>query len=212
MHNEGGGGAFLGGDLVLVGPATVVGHGAAFEHRIVEFRRVPRVGHRRVVDKHHDSLAAHINSFEIVPAVLRSHDSIADEHQLRVRHLDFGNEPFGPDNSLAANREIDAFPADDIRQTHVAGRHSHQGHRRNERSVGIARFESHALELINQVTDGELLAFGSRRAAFELVRRQCPDVAHQTISRNARRGFLHVGAPGCAQRSAGNCRRDSAGP
>ena len=61
-----------GGLLELVGPAAVVGHGVAAE---VVFSG-------RVVHQHHQDLAREVGISEVVPAVLRRLDAVADEQQL----------------------------------------------------------------------------------------------------------------------------------
>src|SRR5262245_62702126 len=64
MNYDGGGSPLFGGNLVLVGPPAVVGHGGAFEHFGVEFRRVVRVWYRGIVDKHDNRLSLDVHTFE----------------------------------------------------------------------------------------------------------------------------------------------------
>ncbi len=60
----------------LVGPASVIGHDA----RVEEFR----ILRRRLVDDHQQHLAFDVHALEIVPAVFRRLDAIADEDDGRV--------------------------------------------------------------------------------------------------------------------------------
>src|SRR5439155_14518894 len=92
VHDDRGSGSLFRGDFVFVGPTTVVRHRGALEHLVVELRRIARVGHGRVVDQYHDRFAAHIDTFEIVPAVFGGDDAIAHKHQLRLIHVDLGDK------------------------------------------------------------------------------------------------------------------------
>src|SRR3546814_12463465 len=62
-------GAELRCDLVLVRPATVIGHRIALEHRRIELGRIVWIRDRRIVDQHDDGLAFQVYALVIVPAV-----------------------------------------------------------------------------------------------------------------------------------------------
>jgi hypothetical protein len=49
--------------------------------------------------------------------------------------------------------------------------------------VGIARLEAGGAELLLQILDGELFAFGTGTAAFKFVRREHSDMLQQAITR-----------------------------
>ena len=91
VNNDGCGGAFLSGDFILVGPAAVVGHRLAFEHLLIELRRILRVRYGRIVDEHDNGLAFHIDTFVIVPAVFRRDNAISDKNDIGVFDLHFGH-------------------------------------------------------------------------------------------------------------------------
>src|SRR6185369_16925848 len=65
--------------LVLVRPAPVVEAALAGEQL-----RIPI----RIVVEHQQSLAAHVDAFEVVPAILRGFDAVADEDDLTVADSD----------------------------------------------------------------------------------------------------------------------------
>ena len=65
-------GTELRGDLELVAPATVVGHGSPTEDVLAG----------RIIDQDEQDLAAHVQSFEVVPFVFRSDGAVAHENEL----------------------------------------------------------------------------------------------------------------------------------
>lgn len=85
MHQHDRRRAFGGRLLVLVRPAAIVRHGLATKHRGIELRAVARVGHRRIANEHHDYFAAHVDSFDVIPAILGRFNTIANEDYLTRR-------------------------------------------------------------------------------------------------------------------------------
>src|SRR3546814_10306880 len=81
MDHQHAGRALARGFLVLVGPATVVGHGLAAE---VAFAGLV-VG---VVDQHQRALALQVDALEVVPAALGRGYAVAYEHDRRIHDLD----------------------------------------------------------------------------------------------------------------------------
>ena len=80
VHDDRRGRALLGGDLVLVGPAAVVRHRLALEHR----RRRAATGRAGSGTAGSFTsmtivLPAHVDALVVVPAVLRRDDAVADE-------------------------------------------------------------------------------------------------------------------------------------
>src|SRR5207245_351927 len=96
MHDDRGSRSFLRSDFVFVGPTTVVRHRGPLEHLVIKLQRVAWVRYGRIVDQNDNRFAAHIEAFEIVPAVFRGDNSIADEHQLRLTQVDLGDKSLRP--------------------------------------------------------------------------------------------------------------------
>ncbi len=66
VNDDGARGALARGFLELVGPAPVIGHGAAAEAAIVAGFEIG------IVDQDHGDLAAHVDAFVIVPVRVRA--------------------------------------------------------------------------------------------------------------------------------------------
>jgi UDP:flavonoid glycosyltransferase YjiC (YdhE family) len=118
VHHNRGGGALLGGDLVLVRPASVVRHRAPAEERVVE-HGVAGHGDRGVVHQHDDRLPGHVHVLVVVPAVFGSDHAVADEHELAVLDPDLGRHAPGLRDEVAHPLERDAAPPDRERGGHL---------------------------------------------------------------------------------------------
>ncbi len=137
------------GALVLVDPAAVVEAPLAGEERVVP------VG---VVVEHHEHLALQVDPLEVVPAVLRRLDAVADEDQLRVgepgrRTLDAGRA-----DVLLVPGEIDVRRAG-AEKAHFAGAALFRptiSKRLLQVAVRARRLESDRLELRGEVGAREL--------------------------------------------------------
>ncbi len=82
--------------LELIGPATVVSHGAAVEDiRILG-------GESGIVDQHHDRLALDVDPFVVVPVVLGSDDTVTDVDHFRSVETDLVLDLKGPAHKLVA--------------------------------------------------------------------------------------------------------------
>ena len=77
MHDDRASRALSAGFFEFVCPATIIGHGFAFEEFIA-------AGIAWVIDQHDDCFAFNIEPGIIVPAIFRGNDAIANEDQFRV--------------------------------------------------------------------------------------------------------------------------------
>ena len=152
VDDDRGGSPPLGGDLVLVGPASVVRHRLALEHRLVQPGRIVRVRHGRVADEHQDRLAAHVHVLVVVPAVLGRDHPVADEHDLRIVHADLRHEARGGGDEIvrvvehprpAAGTQVEAGLRDDPGNRNLL----------DERAVRVAGLEADLFELLGDVAD-----------------------------------------------------------
>ena len=168
VHDDAGGGALGGGDLVLVHPAAVVGHGFAAEDLRVELAGLG-IEDRRIVDEHDDGLAAHVHALVVVPVVLGGDDAIADEHDVAVLLLDMFHDAGGEADEVVDVRERHRFAADGERKR-GGGRDAHERHVLNVGAVGIAGLQAHFFELADEVGDGLFLAGRRGTAALKFVR------------------------------------------
>ena len=179
VDDQGGRGALARGFLELVGPATVVGHAPAIEQR-----RIVGV-EARIVDQHHDRLAAHVESGVIVPAGFRRIDAIADEDQRAVgqRHVGFrlarDGDSLGTEGQLAARTALG--------QRKLAGVLVHRGfdHRHGlEIAVAVAGLQAETLELLAQVLHGLVFAGRAGAASAEFVGGQHLQVHGEVLGRD----------------------------
>ena len=180
MNEDGRRRALEGGDFVLVGPAAVVGQLVALEHRLVEPRRVVRIGHGGVAREHEDRLAAHVHVLVVVPTVFRRDDAVADEHDVGFFHVHFRHEPRRARHEIvgvtqrrraSAGGQAHFWPGDDARQRHFL----------HETAVRVARLEAEFFELLRDVLDGKLLAARSRRTPAEFIGREHGDVREEVF-------------------------------
>ena len=191
VNDEGGRGSPRGGDLELVGPAAIVGHGPPLEELLVEFGRVLCVGDLRIVDQHDDGLAANVDPLEIVPAIFGSDDSVANEDNVSVLDLDRRLEAGGAGEVvLRGERHLPGADGEgSLGRRGVAD----EGHLLDPRAIRIARLQSEGLEAIDEVADGQLLAASPGSASFIFVRGQDADVVEERLSREAGEGRLQFG-------------------
>ena len=179
--------AFRRRDLVFVSPATVISHRVALEHRAVELRRIGGIWNRRIVDEHYDRLAAHIDVLVVVPAVLGRDDAVADEHDVGVRHLHFRLKAQRCGDEIAGHGELQFLRARRDGDGRF-GRHTVQRDVLDEGAVGIPGLKPDALELIDEITNGELLAARAGTTTFKLVGGQPLDVREKLVSLDALAG------------------------
>src|SRR5277367_496738 len=106
MNDDRGGGALLGGDLVLVGPAAIVSHGAALKHFRIELGGICGIRDGRIVYEHDDGLALHIDALVVIPAILGSHNAVAHENHGGVVDLNLRHGTHGPGSDVFARREL----------------------------------------------------------------------------------------------------------
>lgn len=159
------------GLFVLVGPAAVIGHRLAAEVALAGLE----VG---IVDQHEGDLALQVDALEVVPVTLGRGHAIADEDDRGVLDGDLRRAglgcaqgdvlALGPGLGLAAGGDADADRALDLEagQRHVLGPGALALHQIS------TRLQSGVLELVDDVGDRFLLAFGGRAATFELIGRQ----------------------------------------
>ena len=178
MHDDGGRGAEFRRHFVFVGPAPVIGHALALEHRRIELSRIVGVWDRRIVDQHHQRLAPQIGTFVVVPAKLRRDDAITDEDHLRV---------IDPDVALGARRERYKIGRE-IEWCRFAaciecklrrGRHASHRHPLHISAIRIAARQPESGELLFYVGDGQGFSPGAGRAPLEFIRGQHLDVLQQ---------------------------------
>ena len=168
VNDEAGGGSLLGGNVVFVGPAAVVGHGRAAEDFRVELAR-RRIDHRRVVDEHDDGLAAHVDALEVIPAEFGCDHPVTDKHEVAGLDLDMRRHA-----KRRAHIVVDCFHRHGL----AGGGEGGVGLRgdADERdildvgAVRIAGLEAEFAEFVFEVGDGLDLASRTRGAALELVR------------------------------------------
>ena len=82
MNNDGRGCPLLRCNVIFVGPASVISHGAAAEHFLVQFCRIIRIGNWRIVDQHQKCFSTHIDVFVIIPAVFGRDDAVTDKNDI----------------------------------------------------------------------------------------------------------------------------------
>ena len=157
------------GDLIFVRPAAVIGHRLPLEHRRVELLGMRRVGDGRVVDEHHDRLAADVDPLVVVPAVLRRDDAVADEDDLGVLDLDLRRRPPRDGDPVLGRLEVDRCATDCDRPRRRLGPEPDQRDVLEIRPVGVARLQPHRPELLDEVRDRLLLPRGPRPAPLEGV-------------------------------------------
>ena len=206
MNDERTGGAFRGGDFVLVGPATVVRHRFPLEHRAVEFRAVVRIGHGRITDQHDEDFALYIHVLVVVPSVLWGIDAVAHEHHLGV-HVDHRHLVTCTRDVIGGERQRNHARTDAERCFRFAD-DAGEGGVLHERAVGHAALEPHRSELRLEVGDGFVFAWRGWRAAFERVVAEGFGMGHQAIGGDGGEGRREHGVDvGRARRTRGGVTR-----
>ncbi|MNI06853.1 hypothetical protein D3C73_598470 [compost metagenome] len=176
--------ALAGRLFILVGPATVVGHGLAAEG--VQ-RRVLEVG---VVDQDDDHLAPHIG-LEVVPLPLRRVDAIADEDQGRVLQIHRRAGQAGGHGDLLALRQRLVPVAQLQLARDVGDGEAVQAHGLGPAAVLAARREAGGRILAAQIVDDLLLGRGGDAAPLEAVVGQDADVLGDAGGVELGRGLGH---------------------
>ena len=177
MTNEPGR-AQLRGDLVLVGPAAVVGHGRPAEDVVEGW----------VIDQEEQDLAAHVGVPEVVPVVLRRPRAVADEDELGVRHLDLVDDVLRRGDVVYGRLERPALAPRRHHQVVARQRRdADQRHVLHPRPVRVARRQAERGELLRQKGDRLRLAVRTRRAPLELVRGERLGRGEQRVGADARR-------------------------
>ena len=147
VHNDRRGRTFLRGDLVFVSPAAVIGHPASFEHLFIQCIRIYWIGNRRIVNKHQDRFAAHIDILEIVPLIFRCDDAIANEDNVTGRHSDVLSDVTGPDHAILRQENLQRFAIHRNCRRWLA-RDAHQRHLLQVSAVRVAGLQADAFELL----------------------------------------------------------------
>ena len=172
MNDQRSGGAQFRGDLVLVRPAAVVGHGRPAED----------VVKGRIVDQEQENLAAEVRIAEIVPVVFGGASAVAHEDELGAvdgygidhvpgcSHVVRGRLQ-GEGLGAAGNHEILRRQRGDPHQRHIL----HPG------PVRIAGRRPRRTELLDEIVHGQFLTHRPGRAAFEFIRCQYPDFGKQRL-------------------------------
>ena len=195
VDDDRGGGALARGFLELVGPAAIIGHGAAVE-RTGQARRLII----RVIDQDQHRLALHVQAGIVVPALFRGVDAIADEHHRAVLDLDPGlGGAIGTDHHFRAIGGSDGrLAAGEAQRRDILGGDLDQRHVLEPAAL-VAGLESQLLELGGQQRQRLFLAHGAGRAAFIGVGRK---LLHQPLHRVDRGGGVALGGRG-GQRDGG---------
>src|SRR5439155_4526119 len=102
VDDEDAGGLLSHSDLVLVGPAPVIGHRSPAENGGVERGGGLRVGHRGIVHQHDQRLTRDVGPLVIVPLKLRGLDSVPNEDQLRAIQASLVRDMFGPRDEIVS--------------------------------------------------------------------------------------------------------------
>ena len=167
MDDDRRGGPLTGGLLELVGPAAVVGHGAAPEQLLVAGREA------RVIDEDDRGLAAHVDAGVIVPARLGRDHPVPHEHQGALGQRDLRRHALGPDDHVLAVGER-RFAETQLRVG--SGGDLDDWDLLCPRTA-VTGLQAEFLELADEVIDGLALPGGAGLAALELVTGKRDDVA-----------------------------------
>ena len=167
----------LGSDLVLIGPASVIGHGGAAEQILAGW----------VVDEKQQNLPTDVDVLEIVPIVFWSHRTVADENELGIQ-LDLINDPFGVSHIVGSWLQLTRVTVPADRQD-VASDWGDANKRNllNPGSVRIPRLEPERTELSDQILNRAGLPHGTWRPTLEFIRRELLDLRQKSTGVDAGR-------------------------
>jgi hypothetical protein len=207
VHDQRGGGALLGGFLIFVGPAAVIGHRAPAE-RAFEPLRLP-IG---IVDQDDDRLPLDVDARIIVPAALGRVDAVADEHDIAVLDVDARRHAIGADHHLRPVGEAQRLgAAGEGQRADVPGFQLDERHVLEPAAI-VAGLQARRLELLDEVSQRLRLAGRARLAAFELVRREPLRDGLQNVERDLRRRCVRARRIGILRTAAGRqhgCETDT---
>ena len=217
VNEQHAGGALLLADLVLVGPAAVVGHRLAAERLRIERVGVGGIGHRRIVDEHHERLALHVDALVVVPVELRRDHAVADKHQLGVVEARAVGHVLGPRDHIVVPLQALLLRALLEDERRAVRRDADERHLLDVGAVGVAGLETDLRELIDQVLDGRALrpwcrgrGLRTRRTTASWCapaprRRRCPAAGRSASAGCAARSSAVVsGAFGLEQAAVAN--------
>ncbi|OPZ10180.1 MAG: hypothetical protein BWZ07_02785 [Alphaproteobacteria bacterium ADurb.BinA280] len=149
--------------LVFVGPAAVIGHAATFEQAFVAGVEAG------VVDEHHHRLAFYIQIGVIVPAQFGRINAIADEHHFAVfKHCFWRTVACAQHHLRAEFQRVRLARHVQCQAGALLCRGRHHRDSLNPAAI-VARFETHALIVLDQIFDGLGLARATGASTFELV-------------------------------------------
>ena len=172
--------------LVLVGPAPVVRHARAAESR--------GIGERWVVHEHHERLARHIESLEVVPLVLGGLRAVPHEHQLRLVERRRGLHVLGPRYVIVTPFEGPGGAAlGEGQRGGIGHRDADEWHLLCVRAVGIARGEPDGLELGLEIGRRAVFAERAGLTAQQAVGGEYAHMLHQRGRIERRDGFGRYG-------------------
>ena len=195
------GGTLPGGFLILVGPATVIGHGIAVEEAGL------RVGITGVVDQHDHRLACNIEAFIVVPVIFGGHDAIAHKDKIAVLDLNLVGGQLGPVDDVFAHAQAQRLAImGDVKTGRFRIERDLQQRYRLEIASVESRFQTDAGHLVgNPLACGDS-AFGCRRAARESIVGQGRNAPAQ-IGFLDRRCGRRRGVSACRRGLCGLCHR-----
>ncbi len=181
MDDDRAGRALAGGLLVLVRPATVVGHRAP-----VEELRVAG-GKSRIIHQDDGRLAAHIEPGVVVPVHGGLDDAVADEDHLAVGEHHFGRDALRPVHGVVGVLEEGLAPGAGDPQRGVGARRQLDKGNGLTKAAARARLEPGLAEFLFQVGDGLFFAGRGRTAALEFIGREDAHVPCVAIGLERRR-------------------------
>ena len=168
--------------LELVSPATIIGHGLAFEELVF-------AGVAWIIDQHHDGLARHIKALIIVPAIFWCDDTIANKNQFRARPCGFRAILFlGPDDGVFFQSHRKIFPrcaaGEGQSRSVFVERLLDHAHGLEPGAVFARWLQSNTFHFRGNPVCGLLAFFACRAAAFKGVIRKRGNALTQIVGPN----------------------------
>jgi len=156
---------------------------------------------RRIIDQHNEDFAAHVHAFEIIPLKFGRLNAVPGKDQVGIDCAGI-HHALGPSHKIVLKFRREGTPVAGNTELHLrVRRNSDQAHILQEGAIGIAGLEARAAELVLQILNRELFAFGSRTASFECVGGKRANVCQHAIAGNRFQGRIGRTRPARASTS-----------
>ena len=165
------------GFLVFVCPAAIISERPPAKQIWLFFRR------RRIIDQHHQNLAAIIfgRAFVVIPLLLRRIDTVTDENQWRLNDYVPHLRSCECHKIIGELKRFTLLAVCDVQLSFRIGFDANERYRLPKTSLGRGAFETHRFELFRDIKRREFAAARASAATFQSIVRKKFDMSPQRV-------------------------------